>query len=246
MMVVRTQKDVKKLGTILSVWAHPDDESFSAAGLMTTAIANGQRVVCVTATRGEAGVQDEQRWPAAQLAEIREEEMNMALKNLSITEHYFLGYQDGYCQDVPLTEGAKRISEFIERVHPDTILTFGPDGMTGHTDHQTISRWVAQATKDTDIVVFHAVEEEERYRHFMVAADKKFDIYFNIKKPPVFRKEQCDIAFTLPAAALQKKRNALWAMPSQTEQMFDSTPESTMNEMLAHEYFVLVADNNGG
>jgi LmbE family N-acetylglucosaminyl deacetylase len=37
-------------GTILSIWAHPDDETYLAGGVMAAASANGQRVVCVTAT----------------------------------------------------------------------------------------------------------------------------------------------------------------------------------------------------
>ncbi len=44
------------LGTILGVWAHPDDEAYLSAGLMATAIAAGRRVVCVTATRGRGGL----------------------------------------------------------------------------------------------------------------------------------------------------------------------------------------------
>src|SRR4249919_2707816 len=50
-------------GTILSVWAHPDDETYLAAGLMAAAVQAGQRVVCVTATRGELGSTDPDRWP---------------------------------------------------------------------------------------------------------------------------------------------------------------------------------------
>ena len=43
------------LGTVLGVWAHPDDETWLSAGLMARAVDQGRRVVCVTATRGEAG-----------------------------------------------------------------------------------------------------------------------------------------------------------------------------------------------
>jgi LmbE family N-acetylglucosaminyl deacetylase len=43
------------LGTVLGVWGHPDDEAYLSAGLMMRALTNGHRVVCVTATRGEAG-----------------------------------------------------------------------------------------------------------------------------------------------------------------------------------------------
>ena len=52
---------MKDLGTILGVWAHPDDEGYLSAGIMAQAMRNGQRVVCVTATRGEAA--DPEQWP---------------------------------------------------------------------------------------------------------------------------------------------------------------------------------------
>jgi LmbE family N-acetylglucosaminyl deacetylase len=38
--------DVKELGSILGVWAHPDDEAYLTGGLMAAAIANGQPVAC--------------------------------------------------------------------------------------------------------------------------------------------------------------------------------------------------------
>ena len=49
------------LGTLLGIWAHPDDETYLAAGLMAQAVRDGRRVVCVTATRGEGGSMDEER-----------------------------------------------------------------------------------------------------------------------------------------------------------------------------------------
>ena len=56
------------LGTILSVWAHPDDETYLCAGLMARAVRSGARVVCVTATRGELGSSDPERWPPGRAA----------------------------------------------------------------------------------------------------------------------------------------------------------------------------------
>jgi LmbE family N-acetylglucosaminyl deacetylase len=43
------------LGSLLGIWAHPDDEAYLSAGLMIRATEAGHRVVCVTATKGEAG-----------------------------------------------------------------------------------------------------------------------------------------------------------------------------------------------
>jgi LmbE family N-acetylglucosaminyl deacetylase len=61
-----------ELGTILGVWAHPDDEAYLMAGTALLAAAAGSTVACVTATAGEAGESaDEERWPPAQLGTIR-------------------------------------------------------------------------------------------------------------------------------------------------------------------------------
>ncbi|MGH2787542.1 MAG: PIG-L deacetylase family protein [Actinomycetota bacterium] len=46
---------VADLGTILCAFAHPDDETYLAGGLMAEAARAGRRSVCVVATRGEAG-----------------------------------------------------------------------------------------------------------------------------------------------------------------------------------------------
>src|SRR3954469_13962289 len=134
------------LGTILSVWAHPDDETYLCGGLMARAVANGSRVVCVTATRGELGSPDEQRWPSgAPLAAVRTKEMDAALAVLGVTEHHWLDYPDGGCAEVDQGEATRRITELMADVKPDTVLTFGPDGMTGHDDHISASRWTTEA-----------------------------------------------------------------------------------------------------
>ena len=63
--MVRRYRRRVDLGTVLSVWAHPDDETYLCGGLMADAVRRGNRVVCVTATRGELGSPDEERWPPA-------------------------------------------------------------------------------------------------------------------------------------------------------------------------------------
>lgn len=124
-------------GTVLGIWAHPDDETYLCGGLMARAARAGDRVVCVTATRGELGSPDEARWPSGSaLAEVRTAEMEAALEILGVHEHQWLDYPDGGCADVDQEEAVRRVAEIIEQVRPDTVLTFGPDGMTGHPDHQ--------------------------------------------------------------------------------------------------------------
>ena len=134
-----------RLGTMLVVGAHPDDETFTAGGLMAEGVLSGERVVCITATRGEEGSQDEQRWPPADMGRIREAELKRCLAVLGVGEHHWLGYIDGRCDTVDPTEATEKIRVFIEEVRPDSVLTFGPDGMTGHSDHKCVSSWTTAA-----------------------------------------------------------------------------------------------------
>ena len=107
---VRAMTADNPLGTILGVWAHPDDETWLCAGLMARAVRAGDRVVCITATRGELGSPDEERWPSgAPLAAVRTAEMAAALAVLGVTEHHWLDYPDGGCAGVDQDEAVRRV-----------------------------------------------------------------------------------------------------------------------------------------
>ena len=93
--VVKSESEVAELGTILGVWAHPDDEAYLSGGLMAMARDAGSRVVCVTATRGELGTPDPVMWPPERLAAERTGELARSLEILGVTEHHWLGYADG-------------------------------------------------------------------------------------------------------------------------------------------------------
>jgi LmbE family N-acetylglucosaminyl deacetylase len=220
--VVRTREDIKKLGKILGVWAHPDDETYSMAGILAVAAKNGQEVLCITATRGEAGVQDEGRWPASELARVRTEEQNAAFGILDIPKSIMLDYPDGACDAVDETEATNAIAAHILAFQPDSIFTFGPDGLTGHSDHQTVSRWARLAAKKADAQanIYHVVHTPEQYAH-MREADKHLNVYFNIEEPPLMEDCDCAICFTLPEDIYEQKIAALRSMPSQTEAMLE-------------------------
>ena len=116
---INTASDVSKLGTIMAIWAHPDDEAYLSGGLMAVARDAGSRVVCVTATRGELGSPDPQAWPPDRLAAERTRELEQCLKVLDVREHEWLGYQDGQCAAGGESEPVARLSEAIERIRPD-------------------------------------------------------------------------------------------------------------------------------
>src|SRR5207245_1015642 len=91
------------LGSILGIWAHPDDETFFSGGVMAHAVRMGRRVVCVTATRGESSTLGANDSPD-ELATRREDELERSLSALGVTEHHWLDYEDGGLSRVPRNE----------------------------------------------------------------------------------------------------------------------------------------------
>lgn len=237
---------VAGLGSILGVWAHPDDESFLTAGLMAAAAKNGQKVVCITATKGEEGVQNEAKWPKAKLGGIREKELNDAFDILGIPNHFWLGYHDGACKKVPQQEGTQKVLDFIKKHRPKTIITFPPDGITGHDDHRAVSSWSREAIKQSGqtIKLLYGVDTLEMYNEHFKEIDEKFNIYFNIDKPVLVPEAKCDIIFRLSPELAHKKMLALKAQPSQTEGIFKEFGEELFEESVKTEAYVFADPAN--
>ena len=128
--------------TLMGVWAHPDDEAYLSAGLMAEFRRRGDRVVVVTATLGERGTNDPVAWPPERMAALRRRELRASLAALGVDEHHLLGFADGECH---LQDGTDAVARLVDDIEPDLIVTFGPDGMTGHTDHRAVSRWTTEA-----------------------------------------------------------------------------------------------------
>lgn len=239
MAQLQSLNDIKKLGVIMSVWAHPDDESYLAAGIMAAAVNNGQKVICVTATKGEAGSQDLSNWPPETLGEVRAQELRRALDEIGVLYHHWLGYSDGLCDRVKEKEAVNQLIKLINMYNPQSILTFGPDGITGHTDHKTVSRWVDKATKNLrDIKVYHAVVTFRQYNDYLKRIDQELNIFFNVKDPVLVEDKDCAIKFDLPPSICEKKCNAVAAMPSQTEIFFRLFGREYIKNAYAGEYFV--------
>jgi LmbE family N-acetylglucosaminyl deacetylase len=130
---------------LLGVWAHPDDEAYLSAGLMLRTTASGGRVVCVHATRGELGTDDPATWPPERLGPHREVELDRALAAVGVHDHELMGLPDGGCAEVAPEGPVRRIAQVMRELRPDVVVTFGPDGMTGHPDHIAVSRWTTEA-----------------------------------------------------------------------------------------------------
>jgi LmbE family N-acetylglucosaminyl deacetylase/predicted transcriptional regulator len=228
-------KQVRDLGSILVVGAHPDDEIFIAGGLMAQAVQNGQRVACVTATRGEGGVQDEQRWPRAKLPVIRTQELERSLEIEGVTEHTWLDYRDGECDNADFAKACEDLGQVVRAFRPDTIVTFGPDGYTGHPDHQAVSRWTSAVAGEARVLwAVVAQEQLEQLR----AADEAGNIFFKTDQPPVAEGKDMALDLRLDDRLTGIKKRAFEAVESQFEKLMAAGPLETPGEGLARECFV--------
>jgi len=227
------------LGTILGVWAHPDDESYLCAGLMARATRAGDRVVCITATRGELGSPDEERWPPGPpLAAVRTAEMEAALSVLGITEHHWLDYPDGGCADVDQDEAVRRVAAVMAEVQPDTVLTFGPDGMTGHEDHKAACRWATAAFEqvaEPGAVLAYSTKTADWNASYVASLDER-NVFMGFT-PPVTPVDECVVHEELTGDLLDAKLRALMSMPSQVMPLIDAVGLDTYREAMALEAF---------
>ena len=131
---------------ILLIFAHPDDESFIAAGVARRCADNGGKVALVTATRGDAGrVGDPPLCARVELPERRERELRAAADALGISEIDLLDYRDKHLGDAPAGEVRDVLAARIRRFRPHVVVTFDPNGMNGHADHVAISRFTLDA-----------------------------------------------------------------------------------------------------
>jgi LmbE family N-acetylglucosaminyl deacetylase len=135
---------------LLAIFAHPDDESYGAGGVMALAAAAGNAVWVLCATNGDQGGRPGEVGVDHFLdPEIRRQELACACSELGAAEPIFLGYRDsgmegwgapeGSLSRAPEEEVVERILTVIRRLRPAVIVTFDPGGVYGHPDHTACS-----------------------------------------------------------------------------------------------------------
>jgi LmbE family N-acetylglucosaminyl deacetylase len=227
-----------ELGTILSIWAHPDDETYLAGGIMAAARANRQRVLCVSATAGEHGTDDPVTWPPARLGQVRRWEAAAAMAVLGLHEHRFLGYEDGTLSADDDT-GIAHVCRLLDEIRPDTILTFGADGMTYHPDHIAVHHWVTTAWKQRGCPgqLYYAtssIEFIERFRDLF----EEWNMYMSDERPTGVPAARLDIHLRLAGCTLDRKLTALRAMATQTSGLIAKLEPATYAAQVGEEWFV--------
>ena len=155
---------MERAPVLMIVHAHPDDESSQTGGTLARYAAAGCHTVLVTCTdgaRGDAGGTgakpgDDGHDPH-RVAAHRSGELDAAAIALGVGEVVKLGYPDS---GLP-TDGERvaadafsarppgpmvtRMVELIQRHQPDVLVTYPPNGLSGHPDHIRTHELVAAA-----------------------------------------------------------------------------------------------------
>lgn len=144
--------------TILSVLAHPDDESFGMGGTLALYAARGVKVHLVCATRGEVGeAGPEYLRDYASIGELRESELRCAAGHLGLAGVHFLDYRDSGMPGSPdnqhpqalaaqpVEQVAVCVAKVIRKLRPQVVLTFDPIGGYYHPDHIAIHKATVRA-----------------------------------------------------------------------------------------------------
>jgi mycothiol S-conjugate amidase len=138
--------------SLLSVHAHPDDESSKGAGTVAKYHAEGVRTTLVCCTGGEEGdiLNPAMDLPEvkADIAAVRSAELEKAAAIIGYDEVAMLGYRDSGMPDseanvnpesfaqAPLDEAVGRLVAIIRRTHPQVVITYGDEqGGYNHPDH---------------------------------------------------------------------------------------------------------------
>ena len=163
---------------LLSFHAHPDDEVISTGGVLARYSRLGEQVVVVTATDGAEGEihnYDDPDSLKPQLAEMRAQEVAVALAVLGVKHHEFLGYRDSgmmgtEANDHPnafwradFTEATKRLVGLIRKYQPEVMTIYDPFGGYGHPDHINVHRVGIAAFFGARDLGWFPLEEDQEY-----------------------------------------------------------------------------------
>lgn len=136
---------------VVAIFPHQDDETIFVGGTLLTVKKDPRvrtHVVCFTL--GDlSSAKDYLRISGEELARIRVQELRSATTDLRVDELIQLEHPDQGLPKLAPETLAEEAREMIERTGAEVVITYGPDGMTGHVDHRALSAAVTAAFPQT-------------------------------------------------------------------------------------------------
>jgi LmbE family N-acetylglucosaminyl deacetylase len=220
---------------LLFITAHPDDESFLAAGTIVKNKAAGGESYIICATYGERGRSHvKEEVTAAQLKRIRKQEFRKVSAFLEVKRIWGLGLPDKDLKNHK-KDFFEKCAAVGQTLHPDYIVSFGQDGISGHEDHiaaHSVAKKVARKLK-IPLVQFALAPWFKDNFFTWLGGRKKHGAYARHEKFGV-----CNCKISVDPV---KKMKALKMHASQMNKgnPFVGFPERAAKEWLNAEYFVI-------
>jgi LmbE family N-acetylglucosaminyl deacetylase len=153
---VNTGDGVEGKKRLLAVHAHPDDESLFTGGTLARYVGEGVEVCLVTCTdggRGSAAAADALVGPNGEdqpLGDVRTKELRNACDVLGIDDLRLLRFADSGNSSEPnpdprafinqTDQAVAKLTEVLDEVRPQVVLTYNTQGLYGHRDHVQANR----------------------------------------------------------------------------------------------------------
>lgn len=141
--------------TLMIIYAHPDDETFSSGATIAQYAMSGVNVHYVCATGGESGtVRSSLLAQYGDVRTLRAAELTCAAQALGLTAIHRLGHRDSGMRGStdnahpdalvqrPQAEVVRQIVALVRTIRPHVIVTHGPYGGYGHPDHIAVHKAV--------------------------------------------------------------------------------------------------------
>ncbi len=219
---------------ILFVTAHPDDESYTAAGTILRNHEAGGTSFVACATFGEKG-KSHLKWKVTphQLKILRKKELQAASKYLKVSGLLMPGLPDAQLGRKSNQDAFyKKLLPFAAKHRPALIISFGKDGISGHMDHISVGKVAKEVAKKLKIpfLTFSAPPELDKSIELLKKRRKHGKYVKRLKRQPH------DIEIKVDQ---KKKLKALYFHKSQldAEGPFAEFSAKTVKQLLSREYF---------
>jgi LmbE family N-acetylglucosaminyl deacetylase len=136
-------------------------------------------------------------------------------------------------------EAVSRVADIVAEVRPDTVLTFGPDGMTWHADHIAVGQWTASAVSQAGGAparLLYATKTPEWGEAFLATVQAD-EVMMADQQPPTTPASDLALYVDLQGDALDRKYKALLCQPSQVESLLAAMGDDVYRGFLAEESF---------
>lgn len=166
---------------LFTIVAHPDDEAFGPAGYVHQQRQDYETHLIIVTDGAYA-----RRYRHEPDIDARKEELERSAKLIGYSHIHQLPFRDGELSNNTYHQLAEAIQELVDQYTPEVLITFEPQGLSGHLDHIAVTSVVTYIFEKTGFVkklMYFALSEEVR---------NHFDDYF-VYMPSGYAREKLDL-----------------------------------------------------